>query len=149
MIAERMERATVRIRTRDLRRSLSVRSRSGRHFLRMLLILFTSQAGEEVPPCLGTAFASPATVAPGTEPLHRTKTAREEGPMMVANERTELEARVIRRLRGQVREFQLVVTDGGLILRGRCRTYYVKQLVQHAVMEDSDRPILANEIEVT
>jgi len=44
---------------------------------------------------------------------------------------------------------QLVVTDGGLILRGRCRTYYVKQLVQHAVMEASDRPILANEIEVT
>jgi len=149
MIAERMERATVRIRTRDLRRSLSVRSRSGRHFLRMLLILFTSQAGEEVPPCLGTAFASPATVAPGTEPLHRKKTAREEGPMMVANERTELEARVTRRLHGQVRELQLVVTDGGLILRGRCRTYYVKQLVQHAVMEASDRPILANEIEVT
>jgi len=71
MIAERMERATVRIRTRDPRRSLSVRSRSVRQFLRMLLILFTSRAGEEVPSCLGTAFASTPTVA--SEPSRSTE----------------------------------------------------------------------------
>jgi len=67
---------------------------------------------------------------------------------MVANERTELETRVLYRLTGRIRDFQVVVTESGLILRGRCRTYYAKQLVQHAVMEASERPILANEIEV-
>ena len=67
---------------------------------------------------------------------------------MVANARTELESRVLRRLSGRVREFQLLVTDSGLVLRGRCRTYYVKQIAQHMVMEASALPIVANEIEV-
>jgi hypothetical protein len=63
--------------------------------------------------------------------------------------RTELEARVLYRLSGQVRDFELVVTDAGLILRGRARTYYAKQVAQHTVMQASTLPILANEIEVT
>jgi len=33
-------------------------------------------------------------------------------------------------------------------LRGRAKTYYAKQLAQHAVMEATDLPVLANEIEV-
>jgi hypothetical protein len=49
---------------------------------------------------------------------------------------------------GHVREFQLVVVDRGLILRGRAHTYYAKQLAQHAVMDATGLPILANEIEV-
>jgi hypothetical protein len=61
---------------------------------------------------------------------------------------TELEAHVQCRLGGQIREFRLVMADKGLILRGHARTYYVKQLAQHAVMEATGLPILANEIEV-
>jgi hypothetical protein len=68
--------------------------------------------------------------------------------LATANGATELEAHVQCRLGGQVREFRLVVVDGGLILRGRAHTYYAKQLAQHAVMEATGMPILANEIEV-
>jgi osmotically-inducible protein OsmY len=61
---------------------------------------------------------------------------------------TELEAYVQCRLGGQVRDFRVVVTDRGLILRGQARTYHAKQLAQHAVMEATALPIVANEIEV-
>lgn len=53
------------------------------------------------------------------------------------------------RLRGRVRDFRLIVREGGLILQGRAATYYAKQLAQHAAMEISRMPILANEISVT
>ncbi len=35
-----------------------------------------------------------------------------------------------------------------LVLRGFARTYHAKQLAQHAVMTETEMPILANEIEV-
>jgi hypothetical protein len=38
--------------------------------------------------------------------------------------------------------------DDGIILRGRSRTQHAKQLVLQAVIEATDLPILANEIEV-
>jgi hypothetical protein len=65
-----------------------------------------------------------------------------------ANGIVELQAHVQRRLRGRVYDFRLIVTDQGLLLGGRVRTYYVKQLAQHAVMEVTAFPVLANEIEV-
>jgi len=34
------------------------------------------------------------------------------------------------------------------VLQGRTRTYHAKQLAQHAVMEITELPILANEIRV-
>jgi hypothetical protein len=43
---------------------------------------------------------------------------------------------------------KLKVRDDGLVLRGHARTYYAKQLAQHAVMEFTKLPIRANEIEV-
>jgi hypothetical protein len=61
---------------------------------------------------------------------------------------TELEAHIQCRLGGHIRDFRLMVVDGGLILRGHAHTYYGKQLAQHAVMEATRLPILANEIEV-
>jgi hypothetical protein len=69
--------------------------------------------------------------------------------LSTANGATELQARLQGRLRGQIREFQLVFVDRRLILRGRAHTYYAKQLAQHAVMEATELPILANEIEVS
>jgi hypothetical protein len=59
-----------------------------------------------------------------------------------------LETQVQSRLNGQVRNFRLVVRGSGLILTGQARTYYARQLAQHAVMEATALPILANEIEV-
>jgi two-component system sensor histidine kinase/response regulator len=52
------------------------------------------------------------------------------------------------RLVGRVRNFQLVVHDQGLVLRGHANTYYAKRLAQQAVMEAIDLPIRANQIEV-
>jgi Universal stress protein family len=61
---------------------------------------------------------------------------------------TELEELVRDSVGGRLREFRLVVADSGLILQGRAPTYYGKQLAQHAVMQATCLPILANEIEV-
>jgi hypothetical protein len=60
-----------------------------------------------------------------------------------------LESRIRCRLGGQIRDFQLVVVEKGLIMRGHAHTFYAKQLAQHAVMETTGLPILANEIEVS
>jgi hypothetical protein len=60
----------------------------------------------------------------------------------------QLETQVQSRLNGRVRNFRLVVREHGLILMGHARTYYAKQLAQHAVLEATTLPILANEIDV-
>jgi len=60
-----------------------------------------------------------------------------------------IEACVRRRLGGWVRDFQVLVQEGGVVLRGRTRTYYAKQLVQHTAMEVGGVPLLANRIEVS
>jgi hypothetical protein len=59
-----------------------------------------------------------------------------------------LEAHLIRRLSNRIRELVIVPDSEGLILKGRVRTYYEKQLAQHALMEATSAPILSNEIEV-
>lgn len=66
----------------------------------------------------------------------------------VAAEAELLELLVQRRLGNQVRDLRLVVRQDGLILRGRSATYHAKQLAQHAAMELSDLPVIANDIEV-
>lgn len=60
-----------------------------------------------------------------------------------------IEEQVRCRLTGRVRDFQLVVREDGLVLRGHAQTYYAKQLAQHTVMETTTLPIRANEIEVS
>jgi len=52
------------------------------------------------------------------------------------------------RLKGCVRDFRVILESQGLVLRGTARTFYAKQLAQHLVMELSDVPIAANEIDV-
>src|SRR5262249_20850238 len=64
------------------------------------------------------------------------------------SEMEQLEMHVQSRLNGRVRSFHLVVRECGLVLTGRAGTYHAKQLAQHAVMEATSLPILANEIEV-
>jgi hypothetical protein len=60
----------------------------------------------------------------------------------------QLEAQLRARLVGRVRGLRLVLAGRGVILRGYARSYYAKQLAQHAVMTAIDLPLLANEIEV-
>jgi hypothetical protein len=59
-----------------------------------------------------------------------------------------LEGVVQRRLGTRVRNLRIVIRGEGIILQGRAATYHAKQLAQHAVMEVSAGPILANDIEV-
>ena len=53
-----------------------------------------------------------------------------------------------RRLYGRIRGLRLVQRGSGLVLEGQSKTYYVKQLAQHALMETVDWPIVANDIQV-
>ena len=57
--------------------------------------------------------------------------------------------RVQGQLRGLVRDFCLRHRGEGLVLQGHAHTYHAKQLAQHAVMNATSRPIVANEIEVS
>lgn len=52
------------------------------------------------------------------------------------------------RLGGQVRNFWISAREDGLILRGKVSSHYGKQIIQEVVMQVSDLPILANDIEV-
>lgn len=60
-----------------------------------------------------------------------------------------IEQRIKCQLSGRLRGFSLKCGSDGLVLRGRTRTYYSKQLAQHAVMDATDLPIVRNDIEVT
>lgn len=57
--------------------------------------------------------------------------------------------RMQHQLSGRLHGFHLKQGRAGLILRGRVRTYYAKQLAQHAVMAATDLPIMRNDIEVS
>jgi len=62
---------------------------------------------------------------------------------------TEIQTHVHRRVGRKVNDFQLVVENKGLILKGHSHSYYAKQLAQQAVMEATEMPILSNDIEVS
>jgi hypothetical protein len=65
-----------------------------------------------------------------------------------SNDLEHLENRVQAKLSGRIQHFRLHRNDRGIVLHGLARTYYAKQLAQHAVMTETKLPILANEIEV-
>ena len=67
---------------------------------------------------------------------------------VIALSAAELEEIVKGRLCGRVAGFQLLVEEAGLVLRGKARSFYIKQLAQQTVMESSTVRILANEIVV-
>lgn len=60
-----------------------------------------------------------------------------------------IRARVERVACGRIRDLEVDCNGGRVILRGRSRTQYAKQLAQQAALDLSgDRPALANRIEV-
>ena len=60
-----------------------------------------------------------------------------------------IERAVQRETRGGVRNLCVEVNRYGIFLRGRCPTYYLKQLAQHAVMGMPGGERLTNQIEVS
>ncbi len=72
----------------------------------------------------------------------------EDNLIFSPEEMERLVGRVRHQLGGRLRGFRVQVRGGGLILHGRSATFYAKQLAQHAVMQATELPILANDIEV-
>ena len=60
----------------------------------------------------------------------------------------QLETRLQGQLSGRIRNLHLAIEKSGVVLRGLARTYYAKQLAQHAFMRETQLPLAANEIEV-
>jgi hypothetical protein len=60
----------------------------------------------------------------------------------------QLEAQMVRRLAGRVRDLRIILRHNGVILQGWSGTYHAKQLAQHAAMDLTGLPVLANDIEV-
>ena len=65
-----------------------------------------------------------------------------------SKEETHIETHVQARLGSRLRFLRVVCRNSGVVLQGSAHTYYAKQLAQHSVMEITNLPILANEIEV-
>ena len=61
-----------------------------------------------------------------------------------ANELKSIEQKIQCQLTGRVRDLNLILSDDGLVVRGCVRSYYSKQLAQHAVMKLTKLPIRAN-----
>lgn len=59
-----------------------------------------------------------------------------------------IEAAVQDRTRGGIRNLSVEVGDDSVLLRGRCASYYTKQLAQTAAMGVSGEDRLSNQIEV-
>jgi hypothetical protein len=59
-----------------------------------------------------------------------------------------VEQRVRQRVWGQISDLTVQVLDGGVLLRGRAPTYYLKQLAQEAVFGAGGFSLVANKIEV-
>jgi hypothetical protein len=61
---------------------------------------------------------------------------------------THLENHLQTRLGSRVRHVRVVSQNDGIILQGSVCTFNAKQLAQHLIMQLTNLPILANEIEV-
>jgi hypothetical protein len=73
-------------------------------------------------------------------------------PPRLSAEAEKLAARIERAVRrgtnDKVRELRVEVVEEGIVLSGRCGTYYCKQLAQHAAMSLVQNEALINRIEV-
>ena len=59
-----------------------------------------------------------------------------------------VERRICEQFSRRVRNFHIQAFDDGLVLEGRTKTYFGKQMVQQAVMDATSLQILANKIVV-
>jgi hypothetical protein len=66
----------------------------------------------------------------------------------VVAELDRLAADAAEKLRGRVAGLRIEPCGAGVVLRGTARSFYAKQLAQHAVMNGVRLPIVRNEIEV-
>jgi osmotically-inducible protein OsmY len=60
-----------------------------------------------------------------------------------------IERAVWRKTSGRIRNLRVQINRQGVLLTGRCDTYYAKQMAQHAAMSVHKTLQLTNQIEVT
>jgi hypothetical protein len=60
----------------------------------------------------------------------------------------QIQTALLSRVGRYVRDLEVFVADGGVILRGLAFTYYAKQLAQHEAVRITGLSVVANEIEV-
>ena len=69
------------------------------------------------------------------QPLDCRKESAIQGPQFEAEKFAAIIEQVVwRATAAAVKQLQVEVCDGEIILTGRCRTYYTKQVAQHAAM---------------
>jgi hypothetical protein len=66
-----------------------------------------------------------------------------------SEEVAKLEARLRKDLSHWILDLRVLPHPDGLVLHGRTRNYYSKQLAQHALMRATRARLIANRIEVT
>jgi osmotically-inducible protein OsmY len=71
-----------------------------------------------------------------------------EQSLSASGEIATVAAHLAQHLRGRLRDASVTIHRGGVVIRGTTKSYYVKQLAQHAVMKHVSLPIVANEIDV-
>lgn len=59
-----------------------------------------------------------------------------------------VEGGIAREFSQRLREFHIAIRSEGLVLEGRTKTYFMKQIVQEAVVRAINLPIVANQISV-
>ncbi len=87
--------------------------------------------------------SSPAVGRPAVDPYPLPETVEEAERLAASIERA-----VSRETCGGVRNLRVEVSDSGVLLTGRCTSYYTKQKAQHAAMGVSGSEELTNCIEV-
>lgn len=90
----------------------------------------------------GVAGPLSLDVGPVDHPLPETIVEAEELALSI-------ERAVSRQTFGGIRDLHVEVTDDGVLLRGRCTTYYCKQLAQTAAMGLPGGDRLTNQINVS
>jgi osmotically-inducible protein OsmY len=89
-------------------------------------------------------FGGPPVVWAEAEADHPLPETLEEAEKLAAS----IERAVWRETGGRVRNLRVEVNEDGILLTGRCSTYYAKQQAQHAAMQVPGGGELTNRIEV-
>lgn len=70
----------------------------------------------------------------------------QRAPLGVSDLASNLVSRIQARTHGQVRELHVELADESIVIKGRARTYYAKQLAQHGAMDLITGQTIINQI---
>jgi osmotically-inducible protein OsmY len=97
-----------------------------------------------------TVVAAPLSTDADHSPVVDATAGEDQAKLAARLERlsARIDLAIRRQTAGKIRNLKIEVTEECVVLSGACRTYYSKQLAQHAAMSVSGCPTLVNEIVV-